>query len=359
MSDIKKHTMQNILQKRWINHIIFWLLLLVFYTKVNTAYNDAFYKVLVHNVIMLIPQILASYFIAYFLIPKLLYKKKYVLFFVSFAMICYFFSALARVLVVHIIEELYREPPFAQESIYDILTDVSYLRKYYFYSVFLPVFLFVSIKLLKERFEEKSKQEILKKEKISAELNFFKAQIHPHFLFNTLNNLYVLTLQKSDKASEIVLKLSEMLDYMLYQCKDDRVIISKELKLLQNYVDLEQLRYGERLELVFNQDIDNLRTQIAPLILMSLIENAFKHGTSGSVSNPMIKIDIKIEKEQLNFSVYNTKTKIKQNDKTNFKEGIGLSNTKNQLQLLYPDKHQLEIIEEDLSYHVKLHVDLA
>ena len=131
-----------------------------------------------------------------------------------------------------------------------------------------------------------------------------KAQIHPHFLFNTLNNLYVLTLQKSDKASDIVLKLSEMLDYMLYKCNENRVTIAQEVQLIQNYIDLEQLRYGDRLELVFNKNIDNHQTQIAPLILVSLIENAFKHGASGSVAVPKIKIDFVIKNEQLLFSIY-------------------------------------------------------
>ena len=359
MSNFNTQLINNILRKRWLSHALFWLLLLLFYTLTLKIQYGSYSKTLIHHLIVLIPQILASYCLVYWQIPKLLYRKKYLLFSLSVIFGAYFFTGLARTLVVHIIEELYRLPPFGQESLIEIFTDLKLLYEYYFYSVFVPVSLFVIIKLIKERFEEKSKHEALEKEKVSAELNFFKAQIHPHFLFNTLNNLYVLTLQKSDKASETVLKLSEMLDYMLYQCNDDRVTIDKELKLIQNYIDLEQLRYGDRLELNFNKTIDNPQTQIAPLILMSLIENAFKHGASGAIKEPSIKIDIKVENKQLFFSVYNTKTKLKQEDNTNFKKGIGVSNTKSQLQLLYPDKHELEIIEEDLSYQVKLHVDLG
>lgn len=351
--------MNSILQRRWLSHMLFWSLLLIFYTITFKIQYGSYSKTLIHHLIILIPQILASYCLVYWQIPKLFYKKKYVLFILSVALGSYLFTALARILVIHLIEELYRLPPFRQESIWEILTDVKRLYEQYFYGVFVPVSLFVIIKLLKESFEDKSKREILEKEKVSAELNFFKAQIHPHFLFNTLNNLYVLTLQKSDKASDTVLKLSEILDYMLYQCNDDRVSIDKEIKLIQNYIDLEQLRYGDRLELSFNHSIDNLNTQIAPLILISLIENAFKHGASGSINKPVIKIDVKVEKGQMDFSIFNSKTKIEQDDNTNFKKGIGVSNTKSQLQLLYPDKYQLEIIEEDLSYHVKLHVDLT
>ncbi|MTI32621.1 sensor histidine kinase, partial [Xanthovirga aplysinae] len=268
MNDIKTRLINNIIKRRWLTHILLWLGVLLFYTLTLKIHYGSYYKTFIHRLIMLVPQILAFYSLMYFQIPKLLYRKKYLLFVASLILGSYLFSALGRILVVHIIEELYREPPFGQESILEILTDIKFLYDSYFYSVFLPVFMVVVAKLLKERFEEKSKHEILEKEKVSAELNFFKAQIHPHFLFNTLNNLYALTLQKSDKASETVLKLSEMLDYMLYQCNDDRVPIDKEIKLIQNYIDLEQLRYGERLELVFNQDIDNPKTPITPLILV-------------------------------------------------------------------------------------------
>ncbi|MEE9361799.1 MAG: sensor histidine kinase [Cellulophaga sp.] len=358
MNEAIAQLLNNIFKRRWLSHLIFWLLLLFFYTNIKTAYNHSYYSILIHNSLMLIPQILASYFSIYVLIPKLLYKKKYVLFFISFILASYLFSVLARIMIVHIVEELYREPPFTQESIYTIFTDIGWIYKHYFYSVYLPVFLVISIKLIKELFEEKSKHEVLEKEKASAELNFFKAQIHPHFLFNTLNNLYVLTLQKSDKASETVLKLSEMLDYMLYQCNDDSVTIQKEIQLIQNYIDLEQLRYGDRLKLTFNKNIDNLQTKIAPLILVSLIENAFKHGASGAINQPIIEIDIRIEKEKLQFSIYNTKPEEKQQDLTNFKKGIGVVNTKKQLQLLYPNKHKIETKEDELSYRVTLSIDL-
>jgi two-component system LytT family sensor kinase len=268
------------------------------------------------------------------------------------------FSVLARILVIYVVEELYREPPFVQESFLEIATDFKRLYREFFHKVYLPVFLVVSIKLLKERFEEKSRRELLEKEKIAAELNFMKAQIHPHFLFNTLNNLYVLTLQKSEKASDVVLKLSEMLDYMLYRCNENRVTIAQEIQLIQNYIDLEQLRYGDRLELDFNKNIDKQQSQIAPLILVSLIENAFKHGASGAVAIPKIKIEIEVKNEHLLFSIYNTKPTEAQKDTTNFKKGIGLVNTKSQLQLIYPNKHTIEIIEDKASYNVKLQINL-
>ncbi|WP_282124211.1 sensor histidine kinase [Algibacter mikhailovii] len=345
-------------QKRWLRHVTFWIVLLICYTVAMKDGYDSIYESFNRNVILLVPQIIASYYLVYFLNPRFLYKKKYVLFGVLFFIGTYVFSVLARVLVIHVVEELYREQPFKQESFFEIATDLKRLYKDFFYKVYLPVFLFASVKLIKERFEEKSRLEVLQKEKVIAELNFMKAQIHPHFLFNTLNNLYVLTLQKSDEASDVVLKLSEMLDYMLYKCNGMSVTVAEEIQLIQNYIDLERLRYGNRLDLVFNKSIDDPQTQIAPLILVSLIENAFKHGASGTVTIPEIRIDITVKNKQLLFSIFNTKPTHVQKDFTNFKKGIGLVNTNSQLQLLYPNKHRMEVIEDETSYHVKLQINL-
>lgn len=346
------------LQKRWLGHMIFWILLLLCYTIAMKDGYGSIYEAFSRNVILLLPQIIASYYLIYFLIPRFLYKRKYILFGILFLIGTYVFSILARVLVIYVVEELHRELPFRQESFLEIATDINRLYKDFFYKVYLPVFLFASVKLMKERFEEKSRSELLKKEKVIAELNFMKAQIHPHFLFNTLNNLYVLTLQKSDKASETVLKLSEMLDYMLYKCNENFVTIAEEIQLIQNYIDLERLRYGNRLELVFNKNIDDSQTQIAPLILVSLIENAFKHGASGTVTIPKIRIEIAVKNKQLLFSIFNTKPTHVQKDFTNFKKGIGLVNTNSQLQLLYPNKYSMEIVEDKTSYNVKLQINL-
>lgn len=346
------------LQKRWMGHVVFWILLLLCYTLAMKDGYGSIYVSFNRNAILLLPQILASYYLVYFLNPRFLYQKKYISFGILFLIGTYVFSILARLLVIYVVEELYREPPFRQESLLEIATDVKRLYKDFFHRVYLPVFLFASVQLIKERFEEKSRAELLQKEKITAELNFMKAQIHPHFLFNTLNNLYVLTLQKSDKASETVLKLSEMLDYMLYKCNEVSVTIAEEIQLIQNYIDLEQLRYGNRLELKFNQNIDDAQTQIAPLILVSLIENAFKHGASGTVTVPKISIDITVKNKQLLFSIFNTKPTHSQKDVTNFKKGIGLVNTNSQLKLIYPNKHVMDIVEDKTSYHVKLQINL-
>lgn len=341
----------------WLSHTLFWLFLLLIQSiDVESKYSQQ--GQLLRNFIMLFPKMLAAYTLIYYQIPKLLYKKKYFLFVISIIISCYIFTVIARIIIVYIIEGFLRERPFEQEPILEIIMDVKALYNKSYLWIYLPASIMLIIKLIKDTFERKKHVEQLEKEKFSAELSYFKAQIHPHFLFNTLNNLYALTVQKSNKASDTVLKLSEMLDYMLYQCNDERVSVEKEIQLIQNYLDLEQLRYGDRLDLVFKHKIDNKHSKIAPLILISLIENAFKHGVSGSIDKPRIKIDVSVEKDQLRFSIFNTKHKIAQDDKTKFKQGIGINNTKKQLKLLYPKKHQIEIIEEDVSFQVTLNVDL-
>ena len=357
MKDAISKFVDYIQEERWFAHVLFWvtfLLIQVVGVESQYASRDEF----VHHGIVLLPKMLAAYSLIYYLIPEFLYKKRYVLFFVLLLFTSYVFSAMARIMVVHIVEELIRPRPFRQEPIQEILTDIKRLYKHYYIGVYLPAFIMYMFKLISEKFNKKSQIEQLEKEKVSAELNFFKAQIHPHFLFNTLNNLYTLTLQKSDKAADTVLKLSEILDYMLYQCNDNRVSVEKEVSLVQNYIDLEHLRYGDRLQLSFEKNIDQAHTQIAPLILISLVENAFKHGASGAIRNPVIKINLKVAEQQLEFSIYNTKATIAQEDRTNFKKGIGLSNTESQLELLYPGKHHLEIMETETSFEVKLNVDL-
>lgn len=276
----------------------------------------------------------------------------------SFSISVYVVSIIARLSIVYIAEPLIRKD-FIQESLGEILADPAYLLVVYFPIVYLMAFLLLALKTIKERFEEKNMMEILRKEKATNELKFLKSQIHPHFLFNTLNSLYALTLTKSDVAPKVVVKLSEMLDYMLYQCNVPRLAIQKEIDLIQNFMDLEKLRHGTQLELSFEHQVDATQPQIAPLILLSLVENAFKHGASGNFLNPKIHIQLTVKDERLHFEVFNTKPPIAApQPESTPKQGIGLYNVKRQLVLNYPSKHQLAIDETDETYLVTLNIDL-
>ncbi|MEL6942876.1 MAG: sensor histidine kinase, partial [Bacteroidota bacterium] len=244
------------------------------------------------------------------------------------------------------------------EPIFEIATDLKWTVLAYFNKAYGFTFLFLILKVIKDQAVKQRQIERLEKEKATAELNFLKAQIHPHFLFNTLNNLYALTLDKSDDAPEVVAKLSEMLDYMLYQCNEPKVLVNKEIELLEHYIDLEKLRYGNRLQLSFQHQVDHSSAQISPLILISLIENAFKHGVSGALQKPEIQIDLEVKNQVLQMRVFNTKAESAQSDKMKYKEGIGIKNIQRQLDLVYPERYEWEVKEEMESYEVNLKIEL-
>lgn len=193
----------------------------------------------------------------------------------------------------------------------------------------------------------------LEEEKKTMELKVLKNQLNPHFLFNTLNNLYTLTLKKDDKAPEVIAKLSEILDFVLYRCNDDYVSIEKEITLIENYIALEKLRYNEnRLDILFTKNIQE-SNKISPLIILTFIENAFKHGVVNETEKAEILLNLESKKGEIIFSIENTKP---QNELTKIsdKSKIGLENVQKQLDLLYPKKHQLQIEETQTNFKVKL-----
>lgn len=357
LQGMKKQSMlDKVLQKRWLTHLLFWVGLFFLFTVLAALNSGTIKPHLITYFAFLPAQMLAAYVLNYYQLPQLLYKKKYFLFGLSLLASIYIFSALGRISVVHIAEP-YVRTDFVQESISEILSDTAYLFSVYFTSTYVYAFLMMLIKTVKSRFEEKQRIDLLQKEKITNELKFLKGQIQPHFLFNTLNNLYALTLSKSDLAPVVVLKLSDLLDFILYQSNQSSIPISKEIELIQGFIELETLRYGDKIAIDFKHYASNINIQIPPLLLLPLVENAFKHGVSGSVEKAKIEIDLKVDLNHLSFEIYNTKpTNVV--PKTKGGNGIGTANLKRQLALEYPNNHSLEIAETKENYRVRLLVNL-
>ena len=353
----KTTLVDRIMQNRILSHVLFWGGFFVIFTILATLNSGDIKESLISYLAFLPAQLLAGYILVYYQVPKLLLKKKYLIFAISFFLSIYGFSVLARLSSIYLAEPFFREN-FYQESIIEVLLDPLYLAVVYFPSVYVFVFLMLVVKIIKDRFQEIHQLEIIQKEKANTELKFLKAQIHPHFLFNTLNNLYALTLIKSDAAPEVVLKLSEMLDYILYQCNEPTVPIIKEIELLQGYIDLEMLRYGEQLELSFTHSYDDPNILFAPLILLSFVENAFKHGASGNLKNPKINIVLEIKNSQLYFKIFNTKMLQINESKKDQKKGIGFNNAERQLELNYKNNYDLKINDNENDYEVILKIDL-
>ena len=196
------------------------------------------------------------------------------------------------------------------------------------------------------------------KEKILSELQALKAQINPHFLFNTLNNLYYLALEKSDNTPDMILKLSELMSYIIYDCKAEKVPLLKEIEFLQNYIELEKLRLNETSTITTHFCTPSAELTIAPMILIPFMENAFKHGTSNRTDyccNIDFGIDVDIN-GKLNFTTTNSLLENKAD--ISEKSGIGIENTRKRLELIYPGHHELITWMENKKYIVELYIEL-
>lgn len=346
---------QSVSGDRILLHLAFWLFVWLIAPLTSEGELTQVWDAMLFRGVGMPVKIVATYLLVYYQFPRFLYTKKYLHFAASFLLSAWIFAVIYRYNNVHIAEVLAGvDQP--RESFWEIVQDFQFTFFGYFFRVYLFSALFLMIKMTRDRSRELQKIEALQKDKVVAELNFLKAQIHPHFLFNTLNNLYSLTIQKSDQAPEVVAKLSEILDYLLYQCKEPQVPIAREIELIRNYISLESLRYGDRLDLQFDHELSNPHATIAPLILVSIVENAFKHGASGVMDAVEVKILLKEASGEVTFEVFNTKSPIAQRDETRFKEGIGSRNVRRQLELTYPERYRWEVNEESTSYQVILKI---
>ena len=192
------------------------------------------------------------------------------------------------------------------------------------------------------------------KEKVISELQLLKAQVHPHFLFNTLNNIYSFSLDNSPKTPGMILKLSSMLGYMLYDCKAEEVLLEKEIEVMKNYIDLEKERYGEKIDISLNIEGDIKDKFISPLLLLPFLENAFKHGTSEQLEKTWLSMDIAVDQFTLRCKIVNSKNEFVPFSKT----GIGIQNVKKRLEFLYPHKHELKISDEGSFFVVSVLIKL-
>lgn len=210
-----------------------------------------------------------------------------------------------------------------------------------------------AIKIIKKWFIQQKEKHEIEKQHLKSELNLLKAQLHPHFLFNTLNNLYALSMEKSGKTSEGIAKISDLLRTVLYECNDAEIDLKKEIQLIQNYIDLEKLRYDQRLSINLEVlgEIENHK--IAPMLFFTFVENCFKHGSRTDPDKPFIFIKITVSKHEIQFFAENSKPQ-KKKEKQDDRVGIGLNNVKKRLELIYEENYKLKIEENEKTFHVKL-----
>ena len=211
-------------------------------------------------------------------------------------------------------------------------------------------------KILRDKIRSDAVISETQKENLKSELSFLRSQINPHFLFNVLNNIVAMVRLKSEELEPTVIKLSSLLQYMLYETDEEKVLLKNEVEYLQSYIDLQQMRFSSKLNMQVHFELKDEWEAIEPMLLVPFIENAFKHG-NGLLKNPEIHISLKVENNLLDFQV---KNKYIQSDKSNDKiSGIGLVNVKRRLALLYENKHSLKISQSEDWFHVSLQIILG
>jgi len=214
----------------------------------------------------------------------------------------------------------------------------------------------LGIKLLKNWFKKQEEVAQATREKTNAELQLLKSQVHPHFLFNTLNNIYSFIINESPAAPDAIRKLCNLLRYIIHECNEPLVKLDKELRMIKGYIDLEKIRYGDNLNLKFEVSGTTADKTICPLILIPFVENSFKHGASQMLAHAWVNVAIKIEDDELFFNLSNGKPVTPEEKSSN--KGLGLTNVKKRLAILYPETHSLSISDEMMIYSVSLKIPL-
>ncbi len=314
-------------------HAVYWILITGFfiYEKKYLIYKATlpFFLVCVIGRIMLLIGI--AYLNLHYFLPRYFLKRKYLHYFslVLASMVMYL---IAQGLLDYILYG-YVIGPLRNSSVLETIS-------YNFFSTLWYIGLIVALKFSIDWYAQQRILQRILVEKLKAEVNFLRSQVNPHFLFNILNNLYALTLKKSNLAPEVVLKLSEMMEYMLYDSDGGSVPLDKEIGYLNNYIELEKIRYDTSPDISLQISGDTDGKEIAPLLLLPLVENAFKHGLSRQPEKSWLHGKIKVSKSSIEFSVENSKSAAYQN---NSRGGIGLDNLRKRLELLYPGRYLLTI----------------
>ncbi len=334
----------NINTMYYLMHLLFWagFAVLFFFSTINIL-------TLTQGVIMLSASILTQLSLTIitntYLIPKLFDKGEYVK---------YALFVILGMSVVIIIRYTVNESIVLSLNRFPNLVAVKYLL--FIIVTTVVVFLITTgFYFFKQWFIERQKQDEIINQQLNTELKLLKAQINPHFLFNALNNVYSLTQVEPEKAGEMVLKLSEVLRYMLYDSEKDKIYLEKEISNINSLMELHQIQYDNKAKIDFTITGNANDKLIHPMLLFPFFENAFKHGNLFQFEKSYIQSNLSVNEKQLHFSIENTFVENTSKDKIG---GLGIDNVQKRLQLFYPNKHQLEIIKQEKVFKVSLKIEL-
>jgi len=320
---------------------MFWLSYVMLFGLVYGKFGNNYPYYFLESLGM-VPFVMASTYITiYVLLPFYLKKQRFVLSLLFF---------MATLLLTCTLQRIFLRYINALEINLAEIYDLSFLSL--FLETNFMVGIAMAIKLIKIWFEQQKEKLEIENRTLQSELSLLKAQIHPHFLFNTMNNLYALSVSQSEKTSEGIAKVSDLLRAVLYDCNEVFIEFEKEVLLIRNYLDLQKLRYDDRLALEFEIEGDASGMRVAPMLFITFIENCFKHGSSNDPDLPWIRIFFRISGSIITFSAANSKPAVAHVFAD--KGGIGVENVKKRLEILYRNNYELDISEADLYYKVEL-----
>jgi len=335
----------SISENRWFWHIVYWvvsLMFLVFFL----GYQTIGIRLTLWFILTLAPiVILTTYFFTEFLIPKYLVKKRLFKFglYSVYTIIASVYLELIMLVVIFI---------FGAEL---NINAANFNGLFLIAGTYIPVVVGIAIKLYRTWQKSEEMNLRLLQQKTEQELRLLKSQIHPHFLFNTLNNLYALIHEKSDKAGDVVLQLSDLLSFILYDCKADRIPLAKEIKQIENYIALEKLRYGTRVDVQMEVKEDVRDVMVLPLVLLPLVENCFKHGVKPTLSRSSVFVEISRHDNLLKILVNNSVPESKKHEKQG---GLGMKNLLSRMDLAYNGNYNLKVEKSSSSFMVLLKIKI-
>lgn len=328
----------------WL-HFGFWLAYLLLYTYLSGRYDMRFDIAFISELAQMPAKIASTYLIFRWLemmqgqIVRLLIRATMVIILASFA---------NRIVMYFWLYQAFYKQDYTMK-----FWDVDRLI-FTFIDIGTVVAVAVALKLTRFRLQSREREQELIREKLQSELQFLRAQTNPHFLFNTLNNIYAVARREAPQTAALVLRLSKLLRFMLYECSKPSIPLSDEVKVIQDLIELEKLRYNGRLQIHYEENIDNPNQAIAPLLLLPFVENAFKHGVGENRFLTHIEIRLLLKDGDLLFNIQNDK----EPNELNTGEGLGLHNVRRQLALLYPNKYFLSIENQEDKFSINLTLNL-
>ena len=326
--------------------MLFWIIYMSIFTFVEGGYNNHFREAFYMELGYFPMRLVVVYFNYFVLLPRFLLKRK-ITTYLAYSVLSILIASLCNRLLFYF---------YLNELIFPEWDQGHFFQAYKFLQsamiITSPMIFLIGLVVMNRWVSSERRAEQFENEKVKAELSYLRSQINPHFFFNTLNTLYGLALKKSEQTPEVVMKLSELMSYILYEADREVVPLTKEIEQIERYIDLEQIRYDNRFETKLKVEGDIDQVNIPPLILLPFVENSFKHGVNKSSKDGWISIFINASGENLHVVIKNKV--FSSNELKDGKSGVGITNVKRRLKLLYPDSHSLSCQKLASTFMVEL-----